>query len=167
MGAACYVWIDNLGPQLIKKQPSLMTSEVSWQHSQRPATKGSVQVQGHLQCFLTLLTFLLWGVVSTSLDSSKLKDHPLSALRNCLCGVLAATLHIWRPFWASRGKCFNRWSAINYATTAPFHVIPNSVFSIERGIRCDVILSGSQNTTETWPLRKPEIIRTLYSPEPP
>jgi hypothetical protein len=28
----------------------------------------------------------------------KLEDHPLSAVRDCLFNVFAATLHIWRPF---------------------------------------------------------------------
>jgi hypothetical protein len=28
----------------------------------------------------------------------KLENHPLSAVRNCLFNVFAATLHIWKPF---------------------------------------------------------------------
>jgi hypothetical protein len=28
----------------------------------------------------------------------KLEDHPLSAVRDCLFDVFAATLHNWRPF---------------------------------------------------------------------
>jgi hypothetical protein len=28
----------------------------------------------------------------------KLENHPLSAVRDCLFKVFAATLHIWRPF---------------------------------------------------------------------
>jgi hypothetical protein len=28
----------------------------------------------------------------------KLEGHPLSAVRDCLINVFAATLHIWRPF---------------------------------------------------------------------
>ena len=28
----------------------------------------------------------------------KLEDHPLSAVLDCLIGIVAATLHIWRPF---------------------------------------------------------------------
>jgi hypothetical protein len=27
----------------------------------------------------------------------KLEDHPLSAVRDCLFSIFAATLHIWRP----------------------------------------------------------------------
>jgi hypothetical protein len=31
-------------------------------------------------------------------SSPKLEDHPLSAARDCLFNVFAATLHNWRPF---------------------------------------------------------------------
>ena len=37
--------------------------------------------------------FLRWGVVSTS-PNPKLEDHPLSAVRDCLFIIFAATLHI-------------------------------------------------------------------------
>ena len=30
--------------------------------------------------------------------TSKLNDHPLSAVRDCLFGIFAATFHMWRPF---------------------------------------------------------------------
>jgi hypothetical protein len=30
--------------------------------------------------------------------TSKLEDHPVSAVRDCLFNIFAATLHIWRPF---------------------------------------------------------------------
>ena len=30
--------------------------------------------------------------------TTKLEDHTLSAVRNCLFNILAATIHIWRPF---------------------------------------------------------------------
>jgi len=64
--------------------------------------------------FLNIVNFFLrWGVVSASFISSKLQKHPLSALHNCLLGILAATLHIWGPFWASQGKCFGMWSCHN------------------------------------------------------
>jgi len=43
------VLIEKLpGPQLVKKHPSFMKPEGSRQHSQAPATKGSVGVPGHL-----------------------------------------------------------------------------------------------------------------------
>jgi hypothetical protein len=29
--------------------------------------------------------------------TSKLEDHPFSAVRDCLFNIFAATLHIWRP----------------------------------------------------------------------
>ena len=30
--------------------------------------------------------------------TSKLEEHPLSAVRDCLFNIFAATLHVWRPF---------------------------------------------------------------------
>jgi hypothetical protein len=33
--------------------------------------------------------------------TSNLEEHPLSAVRNCLFSIFAATLHIWRPFLPS------------------------------------------------------------------
>jgi hypothetical protein len=40
--------------------------------------------------------FLWWGVVSPC-QSSNLEDHLLSAVRDCLLNIFAATIHIWRP----------------------------------------------------------------------
>jgi hypothetical protein len=57
--------------------------------------------------------------------------------------------------------------ADSYRTGSGLKSVPSWSCTKERGIRRDVILSGTQNTTETLPLRKPEIIRTHYSPEPP
>jgi hypothetical protein len=34
----------------------------------------------------------------------KLEDHPLSAVRDCLFNIFAATLHNWRPFLHPQGK---------------------------------------------------------------
>jgi len=31
------------------------------------------------------------------LPTSKLEDHPISAVRDCLFSTFAATLHIWKP----------------------------------------------------------------------
>jgi hypothetical protein len=30
-------------------------------------------------------------------STPKLEEHPLSAVRDCLFNIFAATLHIWRP----------------------------------------------------------------------
>ena len=38
-------------------------------------------------------TCLPWGVVNTFAQNPKMEDHPLSAVRNCLFNILAATLH--------------------------------------------------------------------------
>jgi hypothetical protein len=42
---------------------------------------------------------------------SPLKDHPLSAVRNCLFSIFAATLHIWRPssWFATQGRTMPLW----------------------------------------------------------
>ena len=48
------------------------------------------------RCYNTLI-FMLRGFLSPR-PIPKLDDHPLSALRNCLFSISAATLHIWRPF---------------------------------------------------------------------
>jgi hypothetical protein len=56
-----------------------------------------------LRLFRTLhnnLGVLLWEVVSPH-PTPKLEDHPLSAVRDCLFNIFAATLHIWRPSPAS------------------------------------------------------------------
>jgi hypothetical protein len=37
-------------------------------------------------------------VLLAPLPTPKLEDHPLSAVRDCLFNIFAATLHIWRPF---------------------------------------------------------------------
>jgi hypothetical protein len=43
----------------------------------------------------------------------KLEDHPLSAVRDCLLNIFAATLHIWRPFppSATWGRAMPWWQA--------------------------------------------------------
>jgi hypothetical protein len=55
-------------------------------------TKGSVQVRGTSSYFVTLYFFLQWGVVSTS-PKLQLEDHLLSAVRDCLFNIFAATFH--------------------------------------------------------------------------
>jgi hypothetical protein len=42
--------------------------------------------------------FIFYGEESlVSRPTSKLEYHPLSAVRDCLFSIFAATLHIWRP----------------------------------------------------------------------
>jgi hypothetical protein len=42
--------------------------------------------------------FIFYGeVLLTPRPTPKLEDHPLSAVRDCLFNIIAATLHIWRP----------------------------------------------------------------------
>jgi hypothetical protein len=48
-----------------------------------------------LMNFCNKFIFLWWVVILV--PNSKLEDHPLSDVRNCLFSIFAATLHIWRP----------------------------------------------------------------------
>jgi hypothetical protein len=47
--------------------------------------------------FRNRLEFLRWGGGVIPRPTPKLEDHPLSAVRDCLFSIFAATLHIWRP----------------------------------------------------------------------
>jgi hypothetical protein len=46
-----------------------------------------------------------------SRPTTKLEDHPVSAVRDCLFNIFAATLYIWRPFPASAtgGRAMSLW----------------------------------------------------------
>jgi hypothetical protein len=59
-------------------------------------TEGSVRFRHLCVWFVTCFNFLRW-VVSTS-SNPQAGDHPLSAVRDWLFSIFAATLHIWRPF---------------------------------------------------------------------
>jgi hypothetical protein len=54
--------------------------------------------QSALSCvtFHNMLVFTVGSLLALR-PTHKLQDHPLSALRDCLFSVLAATLHIWGP----------------------------------------------------------------------
>jgi hypothetical protein len=49
-----------------------------------------------LQILRNTYSFFTVGVVSPH-PTPKLEGHPLSAVRDCLFNIFAATLHIWRP----------------------------------------------------------------------
>jgi hypothetical protein len=53
-------------------------------------SKESIQVRGFLWSY-----FLWWRIVSPT-PNPKLEDHHLSAVRDCLFNIFAATLHNWR-----------------------------------------------------------------------
>ena len=59
--------------------------------------KRSVQVRGLVKYFVTSLSFLWPGVVSTSPNPQD-KGKALLAVRDCLFNIFAATLHTWGPF---------------------------------------------------------------------
>jgi len=50
-----------------------------------------------VECFITLLSFNGEELLAPR-PTPKLRDYPLSAVHDCLFSILAATLHIWRPF---------------------------------------------------------------------
>jgi hypothetical protein len=59
-------------------------------------TKESIQVRGFLWSLITSLFFYREELLAPR-PTPKLKDHPLSAVRDCLFNIFAVTLHIWRP----------------------------------------------------------------------
>ena len=60
-------------------------------------TEGSVKFRGLFECVVTLP--ISYGEeFLTPRPTPTLKDHPLSAVRDCLFNILAASLHIWMPF---------------------------------------------------------------------
>jgi hypothetical protein len=50
----------------------------------------------HFETFRNNTNFLRWGGLLAPRPTPKVEDHPLSAVRNCLFIISAATLHIWR-----------------------------------------------------------------------
>jgi hypothetical protein len=63
----------------------------------------------HIQMFTV-------GVVS-SRPILKVEGHPLSAVRDCLFNIFAATLHIWRPSPATRGRAMPLWQGTHFPQT--------------------------------------------------
>jgi len=49
------------------------------------------------EMFCNVISFYGEELLATC-PTPKMEDHPLSAVRDCLFKVFAATLHIWRPF---------------------------------------------------------------------
>jgi hypothetical protein len=60
-------------------------------------TEGSVWFRGFLWYFVTWLNFYGEELLAP-LPTPKLEDHPLSAVRDSLFNIFAATFHICRPF---------------------------------------------------------------------
>jgi hypothetical protein len=56
----------------------------------------SGRVRGALKHFVTIKNFYGEGLLAPR-PTPKLEDHPLSAVRDCLFNIFAATLCIWRP----------------------------------------------------------------------
>jgi hypothetical protein len=60
-------------------------------------TEGSVRFRGFFRYFVTWLIFYGEELLAPR-PTPKLEDHFLSAVRDCLFSIFAATLRIWRPF---------------------------------------------------------------------
>ena len=65
-------------------------------HSLR-STKGSVPVRGVLKVFATSKVLNVEELLVPR-PTPTMEYHPLSAVRDCLFNIFAATLRIWRPF---------------------------------------------------------------------
>jgi hypothetical protein len=80
-----------------------MEPEGSLPHSQEPATCPYPELKSYQRsspgprfCMVFRNMVIFYGEeLLAPRPTSKLKDHPLSAVRDC---IIAATLHIWRPF---------------------------------------------------------------------
>jgi hypothetical protein len=83
-----------------------MEPEGSLLHSQEPATCPYPELKlyqrnslGPRLCIVFRNMVIFYGEELLALrPTPKLEGHPLSAVRDCLFNVFAATFHIWRPF---------------------------------------------------------------------
>jgi hypothetical protein len=88
-------------PQLLKKFPTFYGTRILIIACTRTRhlslSKGSVRFRGLCVRFVTCLSFYGEELLPRRL-TPKLEYHPLSAVRDWLFNILAATRHIWRPF---------------------------------------------------------------------
>jgi hypothetical protein len=82
-------------------------------HSLGRLFKESAQVRGPFWHFVINLFFYREELLSP-LPTPKLEGHPLSAVRDCLFSIFAASLHIWRPSppSATWGRAMPWWQEI-------------------------------------------------------
>jgi hypothetical protein len=67
-------------------------------HNSLPPVKQYINRPYPWLCIVLRNKYLvLWGRVVSPHPTPKLEDHPLSAVRDRLFNIFAATLHIWRP----------------------------------------------------------------------
>ena len=62
-----------------------------------PYSQETAWFRGFLQYFVTWLIFYREELLAPR-PTTKLEDHHLSSVPDCLFSIFAATLHIWRPF---------------------------------------------------------------------
>jgi hypothetical protein len=83
-----------------------MEPEGSLPHSEQPATcpypNQSISSSPRFCEMFRNIVNLYGEVLLAPRSTPKLKDHPLSAVRDWLFNTFASTLHIWRPFLHSQ-----------------------------------------------------------------
>jgi hypothetical protein len=96
----------------------------------------SVQVRGFLNIFITSLFVTVRSCNPT--PNPKLEDHPLSAVRDCLFNIFAATLHTWRasppsatwgramPWWQGTHLTWRNWHCRNQILWDTCHKNPTT-----------------------------------------
>jgi len=83
-----------------------MEPRVSLPYSQDPTIRPSVQFHCPMQYFTMGCIFHREELLASQ-PTPKLEDHPLSAVRDCLFNIFAATIHIWRPSSCSSSSSSN------------------------------------------------------------
>jgi hypothetical protein len=93
---------------------------LSWARSIQSGrlSKESIKFRRPLWHFVTRLFFYGEELLAPR-PSTKLEDHLLSAVFDCLFNIFAATLHIWRPspLSATWGRAMPRWQVTHLTWT--------------------------------------------------
>lgn len=94
--------------QLAKTFPGVMGLECSLLSSQKPSQNrlritATNALKSESRCDILQHRFSGEKLISPCPDS-KLEEHPSSSVRNCLFGIVSATLHVCRPFLHLQNK---------------------------------------------------------------
>jgi hypothetical protein len=99
-----------VGPRVVPK--AVKKNIPSSRRESNPRTPIAQPVaQGYTDWAITALKLVFYDEEIVPRATSKLEDHPLSTLRDCLFNIFAVTLHIWRPSppSATRGRAMPWW----------------------------------------------------------
>jgi hypothetical protein len=113
-------------------------------------SKESVQVRAPLWHFVTSLFYgeeLLGPRPTTNLE-----DNPLSAVRNCLFSIFAATLHIWRacPPSAALGRAMPWWQGTHSTWITKKKIHHKTAQVLTSRFSCVHICRRMKRTVEKW-----------------